>query len=200
MKSSKNSLVMYQENEAYFTAVLELRDMFDGGGVLIDHYIIQVDNGTQLETAGPTYSFDIMYNTTLSVNISAHNCAGYSDPFPLEIEYEQGKTKNGAWAAVQYVYATDIQKHITTVTEMSNMMSALMTTLIKHSQSPSPTVIVKYEPTANKLLLIALPVSTAAITVIIVSAMTLLYTFRRCGKCLLISFEVVLSCFVRDVE
>ncbi|CAI8028698.1 hypothetical protein GBAR_LOCUS16329, partial [Geodia barretti] len=69
------------------TAVLELGDMFDGGGVPIDHYIIQVDNGTQLETPGPTYSFDIMYNTTLSVNISAHNCAGYSDFFPLEIQY-----------------------------------------------------------------------------------------------------------------
>ena len=68
------------------------------------------------------------------------------------------------------------------------------------NQTPPPTVIVKYEPTANKLLLIAIPVSTAAITVIIVSVMTLLYTFRRCGKCLLISFEVVLSCSVRDVE
>ena len=65
--------------------------MFDGGGVSIDHYIIQMDSGTQLETAGPTYSFDIMYNTTLSVNISAHNCAGYSDTFQLEIEYEQGR-------------------------------------------------------------------------------------------------------------
>ena len=64
--------------------------MFDGGGVPIDHYIIQVDNGTQLETPGPTYSFDIMYNTTLSVNISAHNCAGYSDPFPLPIVYDPG--------------------------------------------------------------------------------------------------------------
>ena len=93
MKLSENFLVIYQENEAYFTAVLELVDMFDRGGAPIDHYIIQVDNGTQLETAGPTYSFDIMYNTTLSVNISAHNCAGYSNPFPLEIEYEQGKTK-----------------------------------------------------------------------------------------------------------
>ncbi|CAI7990408.1 hypothetical protein GBAR_LOCUS478, partial [Geodia barretti] len=66
--------------------------MFDGGGVPIDHYIIKVDNGTQLETPGPTYSFDIMYNTTLSVNISAHNCAGYSDFFPLEIQYDEGST------------------------------------------------------------------------------------------------------------
>ena len=76
--------------ETYFTAVLKLGDMFDGGGVLIDHYIIQLDNGTQLETPDPTHSFDIMYNTTLSVNISAHNCAGCSDPFPLDIEYHQG--------------------------------------------------------------------------------------------------------------
>ena len=86
---SKEAGIAYEEKETYFTAVLELGDMF-GGGVPIDHYIIQVDNGTQLETPGPTYSFDIMYNTTLSVNISAHNCAGYSDPFPLHIEYDPG--------------------------------------------------------------------------------------------------------------
>ena len=61
--------------------------MFDGGGVPIDHYIIQL---TQLETLDPTHRFDIIYNTTLSVNISAHNCAGYSDPFPLDIEYREG--------------------------------------------------------------------------------------------------------------
>ena len=64
--------------------------MFDGGGVPIDHYIIQLDNGTQLETPDPTHSFDIMYNTTLPVNISAQNCAGYSDPFPLDIQYREG--------------------------------------------------------------------------------------------------------------
>ncbi|CAI8023840.1 hypothetical protein GBAR_LOCUS13914 [Geodia barretti] len=86
----KNTLVIIicPENN---TAVLELGDMFDGGGVPIDHYIIQVDNGTQFETPGPTYSFDIMYNTTLSVNISAHNCAGYSDLFPLEIQCKRGE-------------------------------------------------------------------------------------------------------------
>ena len=91
MPNSKAEVFVYKEKETYFTAVLELGDMFDGGGVSIDHYIIQVDNGTQLETPGPTYSFDIMYNTTLSVNISAHNCAGYSDPLPLEIQYDQGE-------------------------------------------------------------------------------------------------------------
>ncbi|CAI8001988.1 hypothetical protein GBAR_LOCUS3295, partial [Geodia barretti] len=41
----KNTLliIICPENN---TAVLELGDMFDGGGVPIDHYIIQVDNGT----------------------------------------------------------------------------------------------------------------------------------------------------------
>ena len=87
-KSIKAEGVVNQEKETHSTAILELGDMFDGGGVPIDHYIIQVDNGTQFETPGPTYS--IMYNTTLSVNISAHNCAGYSDPLPLEIQYNQG--------------------------------------------------------------------------------------------------------------
>ena len=63
--------------------------MFGGGGVPIDHYIIQVDNDTELETTGPTYSFNISYNTTLLVNISAHNCAGYSFPVTLELHYDQ---------------------------------------------------------------------------------------------------------------
>ena len=35
--------ITYQEKETYFTAVLDLGDMFDGGGVPIDHYIIQLD-------------------------------------------------------------------------------------------------------------------------------------------------------------
>ena len=47
-------------------------------------------NWTMGHSSAPTHSFDIMYNTTLSVNISAHNCAGYSDPFPLDIEYREG--------------------------------------------------------------------------------------------------------------
>ena len=62
--------------------------MFYGGGVPIDHYTIQVEDRIVLETPGPTYSFDIMYNTSLSVNLSAHNCAGYSDPFTLDIEHD----------------------------------------------------------------------------------------------------------------
>ena len=86
----KNSSITYhQENETYFIAVLQLVDMFDGGGVPIDHYIIQVDNNTQLETTDLTYS--VMYNDTLFVNISAHNCAGYSDLITLKLEYDPGR-------------------------------------------------------------------------------------------------------------
>ena len=88
----KNSSITYhQENETYLTAVLQLGDMFDGGGVPIDHYIIQVDNSTQLETTDLTYSVDVMYNDTLFVNISAHNCAGYSDLISLTLEYNPGR-------------------------------------------------------------------------------------------------------------
>ena len=65
--------------------------MFDEGGVPIDHYIIQVDNNTELETPGPTYSVDVMYNETLSVNISAHNCAGYSDVRMITLEYDESE-------------------------------------------------------------------------------------------------------------
>ena len=79
--------ITYQPQGTYFTVVLQLGDMFGGGGVPIDHYIIQVDNNTELETTGPTYSFNISYQTTLLVNISAHNCAGYSDPVTLELHY-----------------------------------------------------------------------------------------------------------------
>ena len=91
---SANATIRYRASDTYFTAVLQVGDMFYGRGVPIDHYIIQVDNGTKSETAGPTYSFDIMYNTTLSVNISAHNCAGYSDKQILTISYVEGTLVN----------------------------------------------------------------------------------------------------------
>ena len=57
---SKEVNITCHIKEKHFTAVLELGDMFYGGGVPIDHYIIQVEDGTQLEIPGPTYSFDII--------------------------------------------------------------------------------------------------------------------------------------------
>ena len=87
----KHENITYQQQETYFTAVLQLGDMFGGGGVPIDHYIIQVDTDTELETTGPTYYISkLPYHTTLLVNISAHNCAGYSDPIMFEVHYDQG--------------------------------------------------------------------------------------------------------------
>ena len=46
-KSIKAVGVVNQEKD---TAVLELGDMFDGGGVPIDHYIIQVDKPVFIHT------------------------------------------------------------------------------------------------------------------------------------------------------
>ena len=81
----KTVQITYQLQETNFTAVLQLADMFDGGGVPIDHYIIQEDNGTLLITTDPTYSAHVAYNVSVFMNISAYNCAGYSDPFVLKI-------------------------------------------------------------------------------------------------------------------
>ena len=50
-----------------------------------------VGNNTQLETTDLTYSVDVMYNDTLFVNISAHNCAGYRDLISLTLKYVPGR-------------------------------------------------------------------------------------------------------------
>ena len=97
----KHENITYQPQETYFTAVLQLGDMFGGGGVPVDHYIIQVDNNTELETTGPTYySSKLPYNTTLLVNISAHNCAGYSDPVTLELHYNHTSNQGIVFLAI----------------------------------------------------------------------------------------------------
>ena len=80
-----NVQITYQLQDTHYTAVVQLADMFDGGGVQIHHYNIQLDNGTLLRTPGPTYSVDVTYNVAVFMNISAYSCAGYSDPFILEI-------------------------------------------------------------------------------------------------------------------
>ena len=81
----KNVQITYQLQDTHYTAVVQLADMFDGGGVRIDHYYIQLNNGTLLRTPGPTYSVDVAYNVTVFMNISAYNCSGYSDSFFVEI-------------------------------------------------------------------------------------------------------------------
>ena len=85
MPYQNNVQITYQLQDTHYTAVVQLADMFDGGGVQIDHYNIQLDNGTLLRFPGPTYSVDVAYNVTVFMNISAYSCAGYSDPFILEI-------------------------------------------------------------------------------------------------------------------
>ena len=85
MPYQNNVKITYQLQDTHYTAVVQLAYMFDGGGVQIYHYNIELDNGTLVRTSGPTYSVDIAYNVTVFLNISAYNCAGYSDPFILEI-------------------------------------------------------------------------------------------------------------------
>ena len=80
-----NVQITYQFQDTHYTAVVQLADMFDGGGVQINHYNIELDNGILVRTSGPTYSVDVAYNVTVFMNISAYSCAGYSDPFILEI-------------------------------------------------------------------------------------------------------------------
>ena len=81
----KSVQITYQLQDTHFSAVVQLADMFDGGGVQIDHYNIQLDNDRRLITSAPTYSVDVSYNVTVLMNISAYSCAGYSDHFILEI-------------------------------------------------------------------------------------------------------------------
>ena len=75
--------ITFNYQEKIFIAMLPLLDMFSGG-VQVDHYIISVDNDMSLEVQGPTYDITLPYNT-VSVNITAHNCAGYSDPLTVYI-------------------------------------------------------------------------------------------------------------------
>ena len=78
--------ITFNYQEKFFIAMLPLLDMFNGGGVKVDHYIISVDNDMSLEVQSSTYDITLPYNATESVNITAYNCAGYSDPLTLYIK------------------------------------------------------------------------------------------------------------------
>ena len=147
--------------------------MFNGGGVPIDHYIIQVDNGTQLETPGPAYSFDIMYNTTLSGNISAHNCAGYSDPFPLMIQYNPQYDPGAIARMPQFivlpstVYSTGSEDEIPSIT-------------------PRPTNGGSSDGSLVLMIVVVVPASAGTLLVITISiVITLLIIYRHCKLSLL---------------
>ena len=95
------------------------------------------------------------------------------------------------------VYCTDSQEHITTVTTMLKVMSALTTMTNK---SPMPTMMITMPATKNStVFFIAVPVTSAAITVIIV-AMIILYILRRYSKCLFVGCLIFLGCSAREVE
>ena len=167
--------------------------MFYGGGVPIDHYIIQVEDGTVLETPGPTYSFDIMYNTSLSVNISAHNCAGYSDPFPLDIKYPCFGTRVSPYYCstelVGLPSKTATTNSIFTNTHNLGTTNGTSTDFVKHSQFRSPTksstnkLTPARELSVGQLVLMEVPVTTVtAILIIFLCVFAIVYTFKRLTK------------------
>ena len=85
----KRSITYHQKNETYYTAVLQLGDMFDGGGASIVHYFVQIFK-TTVEITDLTYSVDVMYNDTLYIVLLAQNCAGYSSYVITALQYEPG--------------------------------------------------------------------------------------------------------------
>ena len=184
----KNTSLQYQEKEAYFTALLELGYMFDGGGVPINHYTIQVDNGTQLETPGPTYSFDIMYNTTLSVNISAHNCAGYSDPLPLEIQFFEATRETPSYWPTKLVVEPSKTMvtnalFINTKSVIDNGTSANPSDFLNIANSPTHKSTPRNNNSVGQLVLMVVPVTTVTtMLIIILGSFSLMYTLKRLAK------------------
>ena len=81
------------------------------------------------------------------------------------------------------VYSTDSQEHISTVTTMLKVMSALTALGTMTNKSPMPTMMITGP--ATRVFFIAVPVTSAAITVIIV-AMIILYKLRRYSKYLFV--------------
>ena len=154
--------------------------MFDGGGVLIDHYIIQVDNGTQLETPGPTYSFDIMYNTTLSVNISAHNCAGYSDPFPLEMEYVCKSTQETSYDCTTSVAPSNTMT--ATASFIRDPKSTRISSFPAILQSPTNKQTPERSYFGNLLLLVVPVTTVTTILISVLAVFALLYTYKCLAK------------------
>ena len=69
-----------------------------------------------------------MYNDTLFVNISAHNCAGYSDLIPHTLEYDPGRESTF---------------NLYTTTELYNIM-LLNTQLFSDSTKPTFYLFIFY--------------------------------------------------------
>ena len=60
---------------------------FDGG-TPITHYSIEIDNGIQQNTSQTSYEAEFIYNTTVNVSVTAHNCVGCSDSFVVQIFHD----------------------------------------------------------------------------------------------------------------
>ena len=65
--------------------VIEWKTPFYNGGAPVDFYTVK-SNTSEEVTANLSYTFILTNNSVVSVNITAHNCAGNSDPVTLHVE------------------------------------------------------------------------------------------------------------------
>ena len=58
--------------------------LYDGGAP-VDNYTVKT-NSSEVVTSDLNYTFILTNNSVISVSITAHNCAGDSDPVTLDVE------------------------------------------------------------------------------------------------------------------
>ena len=58
--------------------------LYDGRAP-VDNYTVKT-NSSEVVTSDLNYTFILTNNSVVSVNITAHNCAGDSDPVTLDVE------------------------------------------------------------------------------------------------------------------
>ena len=58
---------------------------WDNGGSPVDFYTVK-SNTFEEVTVNLNYTFTLTTNSVVSVSITAHNCAGDSDPVTLDVE------------------------------------------------------------------------------------------------------------------
>ena len=71
-----------------FTALFRWEYPDFDGGTSVTHYSIKIDNGIQQNTSRTSFETEFLYNTTVHVSVTAHNCVGYSDPFTVQIFHD----------------------------------------------------------------------------------------------------------------
>ena len=177
--------MFYQENETGITVVLELADMFDGGRVPIDYYMVQIDNGTQFKTSDPMYSFDISYNTTVSLKIAAYNCAGKSNISILQVEFKKGEFRTVVLYIIILLYFTvEILFGNTTPTSVPESTFTLPLSQVPTLLS-TPTKRANISTDISMLYMVVVSVTcvTGALILTVIVVLAVLCIYKCCTRC-----------------